>query len=420
LFRGFDTFSGGYNGGGDYYKHTSSGRFDWNDGLHLNYSTVGEHSTDIIVNRFMETVDNNDGEPIFAYLAFHNPHSPYQPKPEHLELFADYEPPEHHHDKRAGGGIIGKESHRKEYLALLYGLDEAIGKIVQKLKDSGKYDNSIIVFASDNGPDPHEGIAAPYRGGKGSLFEGGTKALTFAVSPLFNKKAYENNGLMHISDWLPTLLSIASNGEMELPDDLDGIDQSDMLLNGGASKRKNMIYNIDRDTHYFGGARSGEIGVRNEKYKLLWGMTGNTDGYGHGLGYSAQMQKFYDFVNEHSETRKRGGPYRFSAEDTAMLNKYMDIVKVTDEDIEKGTGFIQLYNLEEDPSESNNLADSDDEADKEAKEELIQMVRDALKNYVPVHEGWALNSPELVPKDRWLPGWCQCEELPEPRPADWV
>jgi len=386
----------GYDGAGDYYQHTSFGRFDWSDGIRLNYSTVGIHSQDLVVDRAQTIIKENEGEPMFMYLAFHNPHSPYQPKAEHAALFTDGD----HHG-----------AHRTSYLALLAGMDEAVGQIIQSLKDAGKYENSIIVFSSDNGADPHEGLNAPYRGGKSSLWEGGTKSATFAHSPLFKNKG-EINGLMHISDWLPTLVSIASKGEMSVPSELDGIDQSDMLLNGGASKRTNMVYNIDRQLNLIGGSKFGEMAVRNEKYKLLWGFPGQTDGWGHELEFVANIEEYADYVHEHEseeERKKRGGPYVFSAEATHVLETYQKMVRVSDEQFEAGEGFMHLYNLEDDPTEKNDLVDSTDEADVAAKQELIKMIQDFVaEEFVPVSEVNFQKNTAKRPEKGWMPGWCNC------------
>ena len=83
---------------------------------------------------------------------------------------------------------------RKKYLALITGLDHVIGKIVNKLKETGLYENTFILFSSDNGGDVGEGNNHPRRGGKASLFEGGSHAHSWVHSPMLKKKGIEADG----------------------------------------------------------------------------------------------------------------------------------------------------------------------------------------------------------------------------------
>ena len=79
---------------------------------------------------------------------------------------------------------------------------------MKSLKETGYYDNTIIVFTTDNGGAVKmEGNNMPLRGTKGTLFEGGTRGIGFVHSPLLQKTGYTNLNLMHAVDWLPTLMS---------------------------------------------------------------------------------------------------------------------------------------------------------------------------------------------------------------------
>ena len=62
----------------------------------------------------------------------------------------------------------------------------------------------------------------PLRGWKGSLWEGGMKGVGFVNSPLIKKPGTINTGLMHVTDWFPTLLKLAGGSTSGL--DLDGFD----------------------------------------------------------------------------------------------------------------------------------------------------------------------------------------------------
>lgn len=92
--------------------------------------------------------------------------------------------------------------------------DEAIKNISAAILDFLGED-TVLVVSSDNGASPWEGgMNAPFRGGKYSPFEGGVKVPAFLVDYSMKKKYFGQggrsyDGLIHISDWFPTLLTIA-------------------------------------------------------------------------------------------------------------------------------------------------------------------------------------------------------------------
>merc|ERR1739840_74920 len=92
----------------------------------------------------------------------------------------------------------------------------------------GHYNNSIIIFTTDNGGIPkHGGNNWPLRGGKATLWEGGTRGAAFVHSPLLqNTAGTVSNQLVHISDWYSTLIDVAGGNVTE---DLDSIDQWEAL-----------------------------------------------------------------------------------------------------------------------------------------------------------------------------------------------
>lgn len=94
---------------------------------------------------------------------------------------------------------------------MLNKLDQSVGEVVKALNDRGMLDNSIIIFTTDNGG-PAAGFnlnAAsnyPLKGVKNTLWEGGVRGAACMWSPLIKKSKRIALQMMHISDWLPTLL----------------------------------------------------------------------------------------------------------------------------------------------------------------------------------------------------------------------
>ena len=97
---------------------------------------------------------------------------------------------------------------RDIYKAMVMDMDLAVAEIVETLKETGLYDDTLIVFTSDNGGAISHGASNwPLRGTKGTLFEGGTRAVTFLHGPgVLGRAGHVSSTLVHITDWMPTLL----------------------------------------------------------------------------------------------------------------------------------------------------------------------------------------------------------------------
>ena len=113
------------------------------------------------------------------------------------------------------------------------------------LKFFGLYDNSIVVFSTDNGGDAWNSNL-PLKGAKETVYEGGIRGVSFILSPLLRRSGYTNTEMMHLVDWLPTLVNMAGGKE---PAGTDGVNQWDMISNNEKTARKEIVHNIDEDKH---------------------------------------------------------------------------------------------------------------------------------------------------------------------------
>lgn len=113
------------------------------------------------------------------------------------------------------------------------------------------------------------------RGLKSTLWEGGVRAVGFIWSPLLHQSHYTSHHLMHITDWLPTLLHVVRNSsedELYAVRDLDGVDQWDVLSNNlRQSRRTEILLNID--------PRENASALRVDDMKLLFASRGKTRRY---------------------------------------------------------------------------------------------------------------------------------------------
>jgi arylsulfatase A-like enzyme len=131
--RGFDSFYGHLTGGIGYWDHVHGGGYDWA----RNDEVLREegYATHLMANEAVRVIKGrNPDEPLFLYAAFSAPHLPNEAPEETIASYADIENP-----------------HRRVHAAMVTELDTGIGKIVDALEEQGMLDNTLIWFMSDNG-----------------------------------------------------------------------------------------------------------------------------------------------------------------------------------------------------------------------------------------------------------------------------
>nr|XP_006820754.1 PREDICTED: arylsulfatase B-like [Saccoglossus kowalevskii] len=211
--RGFDTFFGFVDSKEDHYTHMVHDISDLrrND-LCVADKYYGNYSTIMYGNEGTTIIDNHDtNKPLFLFMSFSAVHEPLQ-VPSVYEK--EYIPTIDDTDRRIYAGMVSC-------------VDEAIANIIETLENKDMLKNSIIVFTSDNGGDPlYSGNNWPLRGWKASNWEGGVRALGFVYSEILptNARGTDNNELMHITDWFPTLVDI-SGGNIHTEELLYGVSQ---------------------------------------------------------------------------------------------------------------------------------------------------------------------------------------------------
>ena len=197
---------------------------------------------------------HDTASPLFLYLAFTAPHTPYQAPQNYLDRYKEIADPQ-----------------RRAYAAQITAMDDQIGKVVDALAKRGMRDNTLIFFVSDNGgtrSNLFAGEAAvkgelppnngPYRDGKGSVYEGGTRVVALANWPGRIKPGVVDE-MMHIVDMYPTFAGLAG-AELGKNKPLDGIDAWKTISEGKPSPRDTMVYNVE----------PYRAGVRKGNWKLVW------------------------------------------------------------------------------------------------------------------------------------------------------
>jgi arylsulfatase A-like enzyme len=192
--RGFDIFHG-FLGDmmDDYYTHLRHNK----NYMRFNKEEISPkgHATDIFSNWACDYIYERAKTevPFFLYLAFNAPHFPIQPPPKWLAKVNKKHP--EISDKRA------------RLVALIEHLDAAVGDVINALKESGVYDNTLIIFTSDNGGSLKLGANnGNLRDGKGSMYEGGLRIPACVVWPNHIKSGIQNSNLFLTMDIFPTIL----------------------------------------------------------------------------------------------------------------------------------------------------------------------------------------------------------------------
>jgi arylsulfatase len=162
------------------------------------------------------------GKPFFLYLPFSMGHTPNLPAKEF-----------------AGKSRIG------DYGDKIMEGDYHIGQVLDALKELGVDDDTIVIFASDNGPwgevarefgnqgTPDMGSSGPFRGELGEGSEGSIRTFAFVRWPGHVKSDTSSYAMFSIMDFMPTLAGIVG-GKMPTDRPIDGVDQSDVLFGKSA------------------------------------------------------------------------------------------------------------------------------------------------------------------------------------------
>ncbi|XP_038133704.1 arylsulfatase J [Cyprinodon tularosa] len=276
--RGFDTFFGSLLGSGDYYSHykcEGAGMcgYDLYEGEEAAWEQDrGLYSTVMFTRKAINLLANHNphSQPLFLYLAYQAVHSPLQVPARYVERYKGIPNP-----------------HRRKYAAMVSCLDEAIHNLTQALKHYGYYDNTVIVYSTDNGGQPLAGGSNwPLRGSKATYWEGGIRGVGFVHSPLLVKKGSKCRGLIHITDWFPTLVTLGG-GTLDEDLNLDGYDVWEAISEGRPSPRLDILHNIDP---IYTKAKNGswkagyglwntaiQAALRVGHWKLLTGVPGYSD-----------------------------------------------------------------------------------------------------------------------------------------------
>lgn len=283
------------------------------------YWEGGKHWTEVQADDVIRYLDRNANaeQPFFMYVAFNAPHDPRQAPKEFVDMYPveEIEVPENFLPEHPLKELMGcaetqrderlapfprteyaVQKHRQEYYAIISHLDREIGRILDQLKKSGLDENTLVVFAADNGLGcGHHGLM-----GKQNVYEHSMRVpLMFSGCGIpKNEKRYCLN---YMQDLVPTIYDMAG---IQKPDYLDF--QSLVPVLEDADKE-----------HYsavYGAFRNYQRMVRNDRYKLFFIP-------------EAKTVYLYDLVNDPGEMNNLYGKPEYKKVVRELVNIYIKLAK---------------------------------------------------------------------------------------------
>jgi arylsulfatase A-like enzyme len=266
------------------------------------------YCSDIFTEQAINFISNNSKEPFFCYLAFNAPHTPLQVPEKYYNMFKDIDPASgFNNDTRPFTPMNERNKEdARRVYAMVKNIDDNVGKLMKRLDGLGLSENTIVIFMTDNGPQQTR-YNAGLRGLKSSVYRGGVRVPFYIKYPALFKGNRNISTTAANIDILPTIADICNTS---IPYDrvIDGKSLLPLL--------KGSEVDWDNRSLFFYWTRKypelyNNVALQKEKFKLI----GHTD-------YNAEISEF------------------------------------------------ELFNIEEDPYEQNNILNSNKVYAKEMKAEL--------------------------------------------------
>ena len=340
-YRGFDTFYGYYDAAEDYFTHSvgvvplgndENQTFLFNGvDFRNNTKPVTDKNGVYSTNLFTEAVENaikghdRDKGPFFIYAAYQSVHAPLEAPQKYLDECQS----------------IPYEN-RRTFCGMLRAADEGIANITMLLQELNLLDDTIIIFTTDNGGQTRVGSSNwPLRGNKDTVFEGGVRGTAFVWGSKLPKLNYDNNQLIHATDWLPTIVE----GIAGLPLDkekwaLDGYNVWSTITTDSETPRKEVLINLNPPRPGF----LGQAAIRDGDWKLITG------------------------VPNCSLSKEHGGD--ICPDGWIHLDGSIEPPPYT-------PSLTWLFNIRTDPNERNNVADQ--------YPEIVEMLKERIEHYNVTH-----------------------------------
>lgn len=243
LKRGFQEFEG-FSGSQDlsYFKYTL-------DVAGKDVAVDDDYLTDDLSRRAIEFVRRHRERPFFLHVAHYAPHRPLEAPADLIRFYRDK----------------GLDESTATIYAMIEVMDRGIGELLDELDRLKLSSKTLVIFASDNGPDPIPGkrFNEKRRGMKYEVYEGGIRVPLFVRWP-GKLKPGDRNQAIHFIDLFPTLLEVCGiDHQPQLP--IDGVSLRDVLFDNSALPARHLFWQWNRGTPNY----THNAAVRDGRWKLV-------------------------------------------------------------------------------------------------------------------------------------------------------
>ena len=249
LKSGYDHFYGFRGGAVDYYSHRGTDQKDdfWDDDVPVHQSG---YLTDLLGDRAVEVIARaaSGAQPFFVSVHFNAPHWPWEAPGDEAESARITGTDLRDHD----GGT------QKTYQRMIERMDLQIGRVLQALESTGRLDDTIVIFTSDNGGERFADTW-PFIGRKTELLEGGLRIPAIVSWPARLPRGRTSKQVMISMDWAPTLLAAAgASGDAAYP--FDGLNLLPQLVDAAPAVSRTLFWRYKANA---------QRAVRDGDYKFL-------------------------------------------------------------------------------------------------------------------------------------------------------
>ena len=280
--QGYDFNIGGYSAGGPQHSNGNNGYFSPYGNPRLKDGIKGEYLPERLTNEALTILKANTKKPLFMCLSYYLVHAKLQAKEDDIAIFKQKreklkitEDQEFSASKPWMETASGNSKNYKErikqgnptYAAMVKALDDNVGRIISYLKQTGTYDNTLIVFVSDNGGlSTAEGSSTsnlPLAKGKGWMYEGGIR-VPFVIKPPKFKKATIINTPVSGIDIFPTIMAYTNN--IENSSAIDGMNLRPILEGAKEARERPLFWHYP---HYSNQGGNPSSAIRLGDFKLI-------------------------------------------------------------------------------------------------------------------------------------------------------
>lgn len=257
-YQGFDKNIGGWAAGSPKIGSGGKGYFSPYNNPRLKDGPTGEYLNDRLAWEAVDFIKQNNQKPFFLNFWLYNVHTPLQAKIELIEKYKQMVKGNSHHNNPV-------------YAAMVENMDESMKAIMDALKENGLDDNTIVIFASDNGGlrgnHGNQKITDnfPLRSGKGDVYEGGVR-VPFIVWWKNKIKPGVNETPVISMDIFNTIVGLTGSRVKNKAAGMDGADLSGLLLNGKPVNREALYWHYP---HYHLEGAKPYSAIREGDWKLI-------------------------------------------------------------------------------------------------------------------------------------------------------